>query len=356
MSASKDKNQEKKTPHKKKEYDTSFYSIRRAHPKDLPQIIDVIISEPYFRWKELLQLMLSNIYVTVTWFVGAILVMLFGVLYLVMSKNTQYTSRSFYIGLAICSGLLIFGGCYAKAFSLYFVRYIRAFTIRAELQKMDEKTFDDNAAILKNETVHLFWQIYNFYIAEPYDEPSSKICLGVIAISSYKDYCKEKQITDKDFEVIVKAIPDGFALISHKTIVISWLVVNEKFFKDGEAESGKNNNILRDSVYCGLLRYVNKNVIEDTSINYAIAECDDFVYWQHDILMENKYGFCGERVDLIWEFYHGVTQEGYPNNKYFFIKVCNIDEKEFKRRLEIEKRRREKEMGNDKDKKELKVI
>merc|ERR1712080_318898 len=110
--------------------------------------------------------------------------------------------------------------------------------------------------ILKNEKIHLFWKMYNFYIAEPYDEPSKKLFLGLISLTSYTDYCKEKKIKDKDFEVIVKAVPDGFKLISHKTIVISWLIINEKFFKNGDDID--NNNKLRNSVYNGLLQYVDK--------------------------------------------------------------------------------------------------
>ena len=321
----------------KNKFDTSFYSIRRAKPKDLPLIIDLIISEPYFRWRELIQLMLSNMYVTVMWFIGALCVMGLAVFYF-YSANIQYASRPFYIGLSVSTGLLIFALCFMKAYTLYFLRYIRAFEIRAILQNMDERTLNDNELILKNEVVCLFWRMNTFYIAEPYDEASKRLFLGLISLTSYIDYCKDRSIEDSDFEVIARAVPDGFRLISHKSIVISYLIVNEAFFKKSKAK--QDGMRLRDSVYNGLLQYVEQNVIKDTSINYVIAESDDFLYWQHDILHCNKYGFCGERIDSKWDFYHQLTMDGFPNNKLFFIKVANIDERAFRKALEAEKKRK----------------
>eukprot|EP01083_Nonionella_stella_P048688 130008_1 len=329
----------------KREYDTSFYSIRRAHPKDLPQIIDLIISEPYFRWKELAQLMFSNIYVTVTWFIGALSVMGFAVSYFAVTA-IEFKSRPFYIGLAIVTALVIFALCFMKAFSLFFVRYIRAFQIRSELQKMDQNALQDNVKILENEQIHLFWRMHTFYVAEPYDEASKKLLLGVISLTSYTDYCKEKNIEDKDFEIIAKAVPDGFKLIAHKTVVISWLITNEKFF---ESSASKEDGCkLRNSVYNGLLRHVDRHVVKETSINYVIVETDDFLYWQQDVLMDNQFGFCGERIDLVWPFYTEVTKEGFPNNKYFFIKICNIDPRAFEKALKKEQNKKGKELKTGK--------
>ena len=337
-------------------YDTSFYSIKRAEPRDLPQIIDLIISEPYFRWFELFKILFSNIYITITWFIGALCTMIMAMMYLYLSKkesNYEYKSRIFYIILGILTGIIIFLGCYSYGLSLYFLRYISAFEIKKELKKLNKKELNDNILILKNKKINLFWKIYNFYIAQPFDQNSKKLILGLISLTSYIDYCKERHIKDKDFQVIVKAVPDGFKLISHKTIVISWFIINEKFFKNTKINTKTQNNRLRNSIYNGLLKYIDNNIIKDTSINYLIVESDDFLYWQHDILINNKFGFCGERIDLKWYFYFNITKEGYPNHKYFFIKVCNIDEKAFKKALKREQEKEKQKQKQNKNKSAL---
>lgn len=293
---------------KKELYDTSFLSIRRADPVDLPLIIDIITSEPYFRWKQVVQVLFQNIYVTVMWFIGALCVMAMSILYVAVN-HPDFKSRGFYIILSAFTALIIFGLCGIKAMSLYFLRYVRAFEIRAELNKMDTAALSDNVEILKNEKIHFFWKMHTFYVAEPFDERSKKLLLGVISLTSYGDHCAEQKIQDSDFEVFARAVPEGLAIIKQKTIVISWLCINEPFFK--KSKDGEDGDKMRDSTYHGLLQYVDRNVVQDTTINYVIAESDDFLYWQHDVLAVNRYGFCGERVDLKWDWYTEVEHLRY---------------------------------------------
>merc|ERR1712223_71216 len=104
------------------------------------------------------------------------------ILYLAIHKP-DYKSRGFFVILAVLSAVFIFGMCCVKALSLYFVRYLRPFEIRSELNKLDELTLSDNALLLENERINGFWKMHTFFVAEPFDERSKRLFLGVASLT-----------------------------------------------------------------------------------------------------------------------------------------------------------------------------
>lgn len=330
------------------------YSLRRALISDLPYIIDLLVSEPRSRLKQLLIITLLNTYVTCTWFVGSTIAFLLFILSPIHWKfNQEKNSMQFYaqplytyVSISFIAGLIIFLGCFMQAIKLYSSRYAFAFILKANITKIENKingnrtgnhSETENEFVLAMEgdsDIISFWNKHQFYVAYHHSSSDSLLksrdaILGCISICLYSEYdqqmnsvqCNENE---SDFFIFSNSnINNKFHSISaHETVVFSYLAINEKL-------TGNIKN-LRDDIYHQLLKLGsssiemrNNEAKNENLVKCAIIECDDFLEWQHKILIEETVGFtfCGERIDVSWNiFNYQANIVAYPNAKYLFVR------------------------------------
>jgi len=135
--------------------------------------------------------------------------------------------------------------------------------------------------------------------------------LGCIAIRPFSAHLPPDRPDHSGYFSQTSALPKGSRLIVNQTAVLTWFVANEGLFGLDSA--------LRDSVYGALLEHVEKEVLGESNVYFLLVESDEFVEWQHKVISEHQFGFCGERVET--QYMGGA----FPHTRYFFLKNVNMD-------------------------------